>query len=108
MILICKWLTYNGMALWPFILLKEERFKYIPRLINHERIHLRQQVELLVVPFYIAYLLNYLLNLIIYRNHDLAYRNIIFEREAYANEENLDYLKQRPWYSWFKYLSSRH
>jgi hypothetical protein len=103
MIIISKLISYNGMALWPFIILREERFRHIPVLINHERIHLRQQKELLVLPFYVLYLLNYLVNLLIYHHHDTAYRNIIFEREAYANDRDLQYLKQRKWLSVFRY-----
>ncbi|MEG1200098.1 MAG: hypothetical protein RSD53_11940, partial [Algoriella sp.] len=64
-------------------------------LINHETIHIIQQVELLVIPFYIWYLTEYLFRLIQYKNQHKAYRNISFEREAYANEKNPNYLKER-------------
>jgi len=70
---------------------------------NHERIHLRQQLELLVLPFFVWYGLDYLVKLIRYRNKNKAYRNVIFEREAYENEKNLDYLKSR---SFWKFLKS--
>lgn len=59
---------------------------------------------MLVIPFYVIYLINYLINLVIYRQHDKAYREIIFEREAYANEQNGDYLSQRPVWSFMKYV----
>lgn len=71
---------------------------------NHEFIHLRQQIELLIIPFYILYLLNYLINLIIYRSHFLAYRNIAFEREAYENDSRLSYLSGRRFAAWAAYL----
>ncbi|QIL42583.1 hypothetical protein G7074_09175 [Pedobacter sp. HDW13] len=90
------------MALFPFILVKSARLKNDAELINHEKIHLRQQLELLILPFYIFYLLNYFINLIKYRNHHLAYRNIIFEKEAYHHEHNMQYLKNGSWYGWFK------
>jgi hypothetical protein len=61
---------------------------------NHEFIHFRQQIELLIIPFYILYLLNYLINLIRYHKHTEAYRNILFEREAYENDSNLSYLSE--------------
>jgi len=32
-----------------------------------------------------------------------AYLNICFEREAYLNEKNIDYLKKRKWYSSFNF-----
>lgn len=59
---------------------------------------------MLVIPFYVIYLINYLINLVIYRQHDKAYREIIFEREAYANEHNKNYLSQRPVWSFMKYV----
>jgi hypothetical protein len=102
-IIIRKSLHMRGMALYPFILLREEKFLDDPVLMNHERIHHRQEVELLIVPFYILYLLNYLFNRLRYSTHDEAYRNIIFEREAYAKESDFDYLKKRKWFSSFQY-----
>jgi len=101
-IIIVKKLPAAGMAIFPFILLKSERLKNDAEIINHETIHLRQQLELLVFPFYILYLLNYLINLFRYQNHDLAYRNIIFEKEAYDHETDLNYLKNGNWYGWIK------
>ncbi|HEY6172410.1 MAG TPA: hypothetical protein VIX80_09150, partial [Candidatus Kapabacteria bacterium] len=67
-------------------------------------IHLRQQAELLVLPFYVLYFIEYLVKLIIYRNHDKAYRNISFESEAYQNDEDSGYLKKRKFWSFVKYL----
>jgi len=48
-----KWLPYTGMALFPFILIKKKDLPVGDVLINHERIHLQQQLELLLIPFYI-------------------------------------------------------
>ena len=101
-ILIVKKLPAAGMAIFPFILLKSARLKNDQEIINHEKIHLRQQLELLVFPFYILYLLNYLVNLVRYKKHDLAYRNIVFEREAYSYESDLNYLKNGNWYGWIR------
>ena len=53
------WGGYQGITLWPFIILKNKELKKNVRVINHERIHLRQQRELAVVIFYIWYLINY-------------------------------------------------
>lgn len=101
-ILIIKNLPAAGMAIFPFILLKSARFKNDPEIINHEKIHLRQQLELLIFLFYFLYLFNYLINRFKYKNHDLAYRKIIFEEEAYNHESDLNYLKNRSWYAWLK------
>jgi hypothetical protein len=81
-----------AMALFPFILLNRRK-KITDVLINHERIHLMQQLEMLVIPFYLIYLIEMAVK---------GYRNISFEKEAYANERNLDYLKHRKWFSWLR------
>jgi hypothetical protein len=96
---------YRGMTLFPFVFVKQSVDKKNPVFVNHERIHLRQQLELLVIPFFVLYFLEYLGRLIQYRNRDFAYRNISFEREAYANEKNLDYLKQRSFWNFLKFVS---
>jgi hypothetical protein len=92
----------GGIALWPFVLLKTKT--PYPILINHERIHLRQQVEMLVIPFYIWYLTEWFLRFIVYRDFDRAYRNISFEREAYFMEEDLEYLKKRRFWAFLKFI----
>ena len=93
-----------GMAMFPFVLVKYVKLKHDRQIINHELIHLRQQVELLIIPFFILYILNYLINIIRYKNHDQAYRNIVFERESFRNDSNYMYLKDRPFWCWIKYF----
>ncbi|MFC4738919.1 hypothetical protein ACFO3U_02830 [Flavobacterium ponti] len=73
-------------------------------LINHEKIHIRQQIEMLVIPFFLWYGIEYVIRFIQYRNSKLAYLNISFEREAYQNEKNLHYLKQRSFWSFLRYF----
>lgn len=97
---------HHAMALYPFIILKTNTLKTDSVLINHERIHLRQQLELLVFPFYVFYALEFLCRLIQYKQWHEAYRAISFEREAYAKENSNEYLKQRPFWSFLKYLRS--
>ncbi|MDE6023054.1 MAG: hypothetical protein K2G13_06085 [Muribaculaceae bacterium] len=72
--------------------------------INHERIHNAQQPELLFIPFYILYILEWLVRLLQYRNWNKAYTNISFEREAYTNGHNHSYLPARRHYAFLKYL----
>lgn len=73
--------------------------------INHERIHLRQQLELLVIPFYIWYFVEYLVHRLRGKNHLQAYLSISFEREAYAQERNLSYLQGRKMFSFIEFLA---
>ncbi len=103
-IIVFRFLPANGMAIFPFIIAKSSVLANNPVLINHEKIHLKQQIELLILPFYIIYLLQYVINLLIYRNHEKAYLAIVFEKEAYAFDKDLNYLKNRPVFSWFSFF----
>ena len=94
----------DGMALFPFILVRHPNPG--PTLLNHERIHLRQQVELGIILFYVWYVVEYGIRRFQYRDHYRAYRNISFEREAFANDQNLAYLKRRPFWGFWKYMNN--
>ena len=39
-----------------------------------------------------------------HRSTVLAYAENPFEKEAYLNQENLNYLDERKWFSWWRYL----
>lgn len=94
-----------GLSLWPFIIVKEDSLKADEVLINHERIHLKQQRELLILPFYIIYLVEWLIRTVLYLNSYRAYQNISFEREAYANEKDMQYLSKRRTFGFLQYLT---
>lgn len=67
--------------------------------INHEAIHSAQMKELGYVFFYFLYLVEWVGRLIC--SPENAYRGISFEREAYDNQDNPDYLKTRKhWAQW--------
>lgn len=91
-----------AMAVYPFILLRSHDSKGDDSLILHEKIHWRQQLELLIFPFYLLYGIFYLIGRIRGMSHDQAYRNIPFEREAYAHDKDLEYLSRRPLYAWMR------
>lgn len=95
---------YRGLTLFPFVIIRDFLDRENKVLLNHEKIHIRQQIELLILPFFLLYFLEYLFRLIQYRNKNTAYRNISFEREAYANERNLDYLKTRSFWKFKNYI----
>lgn len=92
----------QGITLFPFIIVKPKMPNMV--LLNHERIHIRQQLELLVIPFYIWYLSEWLYHYIKCRHTWMAYRRISFEREAYDNEADFNYLKNRKIWSFCKYI----
>ena len=94
----------SGITLFPVIFLASTQIKHNEQIVNHEKIHLRQEMELLVVLFYLIYFTEFLVGYIKYNDRYKAYRNISFEREAFTNDFNPDYLKiRRPW-SWYNYL----
>ena len=93
----------SGITLFPFIIVENKSLKLDKTFVNHEMIHIHQQVELLLIFFILMYYTEFLIRLIQYKNLEKAYRNISFEREAYTNESNYDYLKTRKWFSFVKY-----
>lgn len=95
----------NAITLWPFILVRYHQLKEDAYLIHHEKIHLRQQLEMGVLLFFIWYIVEYIIRLIQYRQPLVAYRNISFEREAYAHEAHSDYLLHRSFWRFLKYLT---
>lgn len=70
--------------------------------VRHENIHTKQMLELLFIGYYLWYVIEYIVRLFI--NKGEAYKSISFEREAYINDDNINYLKERKLYAWVKYL----
>lgn len=100
---------FLAMCIFPYIFVrKEAAAKYNVVVNNHEKIHAEQQKEMLIVFFLIWYAVEWLCRLVQYRNRKQAYRNISFEREAYANESKLDYIPNRKRYAWVKYIRNNY
>lgn len=93
-------INIGAITLWPFII---SRNKLNEQVLNHEMIHIKQQQELLVVGFYILYVYYWLKGLWLFRDSQAAYYSIPFEMEAYGNDENQEYLKERKAYAWKNY-----
>lgn len=94
--------TTIAISLYPFgIFLREGYYNTIK--INHESIHIAQQKEMLIIPFYLWYLIEFLIRLITQPKKQ-AYRKISFEKEAYSNEQDFNYLNHRKIFNWIKYL----
>lgn len=108
--LVSWFFVVGGFTFFPWIILRERyrddpRYKDInDKTLRHESIHIKQQGELLVLLFYIWYLVEWVFRLFGKGN---AYRNISFEREAYANASDLGYLKKRRMFASFKYLTNK-
>lgn len=69
---------------------------------NHEAIHWQQYIETGIFGFIILYYSFYLFNYIKYRDGKTAYHMIPFEKEAYDNDGNMEYLKTRERWTWAK------
>lgn len=108
MIMVCRSLLKNtkisAITLFPVILLRRPEDRYDKTLINHEKIHLRQQLELLIIFFYLWYVIEYYFWYFRLKDSFLAYKYISFEREAFAMEDDHDYLKTRKLWSFWKYI----
>jgi len=105
-LIVFKYLTpkgFRGITFYPFVFLADKDDKLNSRFVNHEKIHIRQQIEMLVLPFFIWYAIEFLFRWMQYKNRREAYYNISFEREAYQNEKDLGYLKQRSFWKFLKY-----
>ena len=92
----------NGLAIFPFLFVKYK--KPSKTLINHERIHFRQQIEMLILPFYVWYILEYWIHRLKGKSPQHAYMSISFEREAYANDDDFGYLKKRKIWGFWRYV----
>jgi hypothetical protein len=106
-LLVFKYLIpkgFRGLTFYPFVFLADKDDKLNEVFINHEKIHIRQQLELLIVPFYLWYFIEYLIRLLQFRNRKKAYYSISFEKEAYANEKDLEYLKSRSFWRFLRYF----
>ena len=91
---------FDGVSLCPFGIYINDKNIYV---LNHEKIHWRQQLEMLIVPFYIWYFIELIIRRINHNKFD-AYVLLGFEKEAYQNQYNLNYLRKRKPYAWVKYL----
>ena len=81
---------------------------------NHEAIHTAQMEDFVsgiswlrligATFFYLWYVVEFLIRLIRYQDWHSAYRNVSFEREAYDNEGDAEYLDWREACAWAGYL----
>ena len=94
-----------GITLAPFGIYVKKEYLSRKATINHESIHWKQQLEMLIIFFYLWYGIEWFIRIFI--NGKDAYYNISFEREAYSNEYDLNYIKSRKHFSWLKYMKKK-
>jgi hypothetical protein len=98
-------ITIRAITIYPFIIFRDEPDE---QTVSHERIHIAQQRELWVIPFYVLYIGHWLINKFRYSDSGPeAYYNIPFEQEAYKNSSNNIYLLDRPKHAWKNYSIDR-
>lgn len=83
---ICKILKVNGITLYPYVFIKEDRAS--KRLLTHEAIHVDQVRRLGLLRFYAVYLVDYFKLRFRGMGHHEAYLNIGLEKEAYGHEDS--------------------
>ena len=70
----------------------------------HETIHYKQQLEMLFIGQWVLYGLFHVIGLARYRDAKKAYYENPFEREAYDNDDDIDYLDERKHFAWINYI----
>lgn len=83
------------------VLFVRKETKITAKLLRHEAIHAAQMKEMLYIFFYLWYVVEWIIRLLMKGN---AYRNISFEKEAYKHQNELDYDKLRSRFAWLKYI----
>lgn len=95
---------YKAINLFELIFVRKG-CTFTPVDLNHEKIHSAQMRELLYIGFYLWYLFEWLFLLIKYQDTHKAYRNIRFEKEAYAHEDDRYYLEYRTHYAFLQFFT---
>ena len=99
---------FKAITIFPWIFVKAaHKGTFDDKSINHELIHLYQQKEMFVVLFFVWYIVEWFIRLLLYRNKKEAYRNISFEQEAYNNQSNVAYVYCRNSFGWLAYLNKK-
>lgn len=96
---------YLAMCVFPFIFVRKDARALKTTDINHETIHGKQQIEMLLVLFFVWYGIEWFVRWVAYGfDCHLAYKNISFEQEAYLHEDDLIYLNNRKLFASWQYL----
>jgi hypothetical protein len=108
--LISKFKGLDGVkasAFFPLIIFKDKSFE-VDRIVIHERIHFKQQIELLFIGAIVwRFTERFYLKAFQSKNSLDSYKLTSFEQEAYLNQENPNYLKERKAFAFVKYIKSK-
>lgn len=119
---------FQAITILPFIFARKSAKWLKDYALNHESIHLRQQLEVLILSAFIIALLiclfdlswwwmlvsllvyyawygtEWLVRLAIYKDKNKAYCNIAVEQEAYNNQYDFTYLDNRKAFAWVRFI----
>jgi hypothetical protein len=106
---------FSAINLYPFAIYTRGRVDRLSdKTLRHEAIHTLQARTLLIIPYYLWYLIEWLIKSIIVLFignkgiSNFAYKSISFEQEAFYNDNNLNYGNERKWLGWMKYIFSMY
>lgn len=99
--------TAMAITLYPFLFVRTDT-RDNRELIRHEIIHIRQQLELLIIFAWLLYLGEYLYARYIKKfDARQAYYYTALEQEAHRNAMKEDYLSIRPLYAVIRYITDK-
>ncbi|WP_195579108.1 hypothetical protein [Bacteroides intestinalis] len=115
-------------TLGPFVCSKLSKSEMRQRVRNHECTHARQWIEIVlmtgaiiwllmllfnlstlwlifsVLAFYLWYGIEWFIRFVATLDVKKAYKAVSFEREAYENQEDSNYLENSHYFAWMRYL----
>ena len=86
----------HTITIGPFVLSKRPEEKITQKVRNHECTHARQWV--------LWYGVEWLVRAVRLKDAGRAYKTVSFEREAYSNEDDPNYIENSNYFAWVKYL----
>lgn len=99
----------GAFTVFPFIFVRDRKILNNREYINHERIHIYQYMETLVVGLVVIALCEYIYARIFLKMKSLdAYYFMSHEQEAHQNDTDMEYIKQRKCFSLFYYMNPKH
>ncbi|MES2225054.1 MAG: hypothetical protein V4478_03650 [Patescibacteria group bacterium] len=93
-----------GITVYPFIFVRTDTRGH-EGLVRHETVHIRQQLELLLVGAILLFIVEYIYARFIKRlDARQTYYYSAMEQEAHRNTKNTNYLNERKPYAVLKYI----
>jgi hypothetical protein len=94
---------------FPFcIVFRDQEQEKMDWIVRHEKIHFRQQLELLWVgQIILSFMEKFYSRIFLHKTRMEAYKSCSFEQETYLNQHDLEYLENRPLFRSFYYIKHK-